>query len=187
MKQARWLLLAGVGSLLACESAKTDRPVVASTEATPVTPRVSWPSPAARDERAFAALGDAARASALLARSPVPVLAPTSVTLDDPTFIVGPEYYSLSGTIEGATIVVEGKRAAYRYEAIAPNPGDRKLRSGTGFVSVNEGIRTTSWVENGVGYALDVECADPGDERCASEAFAIDLVEHLGFAGGGPR
>lgn len=171
----------------ACESATPDRTAAVSTDAHLVTPKISWPSPAVRDERAFASLGDRERASELVERAPVPVLAPTNVALEQPTFIVGPEFYALTGRVDGATISIHGKRAAHRYEGIEPVKGNRTLRGVPGFVSENEGIRTTSWIENGAAYSLDVECADPTEARCASDAFAVELVENLKFAGGGAR
>jgi hypothetical protein len=170
--------------MMACEPATPDRSVAVSTESLVVTPKVTVPA-AKVDARAFAALGDAKRATELVARSPVPVLAPTSVTLERPTFVVGAEYYALTGRVSGTTIAIQGTRAAHRYEGIGPIPGDRTLRGMRGFVSINEGIRTTSWMEGGVAYSVDIECADPNDARCASETFALDVVEHLGFAGAG--
>jgi hypothetical protein len=168
----------------ACESSTPDRPVTASTDTSVVTPKVTWPRETTGDARAFAALGEPVRAKELLGRSPVPVLAPTNVTFERPTFVIGAEYYALTGRVAGATLAIQGTRAAHRYEGIAPLAGDRVLRGVRGFVSVNEGIRTMSWMENGVAYSLDVECARPSDERCSSDTFALDLVEHLAFAGG---
>lgn len=180
----RFFLLLGL-SAVACEPATPDRSVAASTESTVVTPKVVTPPGAGVDQRAFAALGEPKRATELVGRSPVPVLAPTSVTLERPTFVVGAEYYALTGRVAGTTIAIQGTRAAHRYAGIAPIPGDRTLRGVRGFVSINEGIRTTSWIENGVAYSVDIECADPNDARCTSETFALDVVLHLGFAGGG--
>jgi len=172
---------------MACESAPPDRTVATSTQTTVVTPKVTWPAAAQADARARAALGEPKRASELLARSPVPVLAPTSVTFERPSFVVGTEYYALTGRVSGTTIAIQGTRAARHYDGIAPVTGDRSLRGVPGFVSINEGIRTTSWIENGVAYSVDVECQDPGEDRCTSDAFVIDVVEHLAFAGGGSR
>jgi len=158
-----------------CESASQDREVIASANTNVITPKIVWPAASTRDDRAFAALGagskeDDSRVRALLARSPVVVLAPTNVTFKRPTFVVGPEYYALTGHVDGATIAIQGKRAAHRYDDIAPIPGDHALRGGRGFVSVNEGIRTSSWIENGAAYSVDVECSEATDERCSSEA-----------------
>jgi hypothetical protein len=173
--------------VLACEPGTSDRSVAVAPEATIVTPKVTLPASAKADARAFAALGESKRATELLARSVVPVLAPTSVTLERPTFVVGAEFYTLTGRVSGATIAIQGTRAAHRYEDVAPIPGNRTLRGLRGFISTNEGIRTTSWIENGVAYSVDIECASPEDARCTGETFALDVVEHLGLAGGGAR
>jgi hypothetical protein len=181
---ARIFLPALAALSMACETSSPDRPVTTSTNTNVVTPKVSWPSGTKGDARAFASLGDPSRAAELLARSPVPVLAPTTLSFDRPTFVIGAEYYALTGHVDGATIAIQGTRAAHRYEDIAPVAGDRVLRGVRGFVSMNEGIRTTSWIENGVAYSLDVECSARDDARCSSDAFAVELVEHLAFAGG---
>jgi hypothetical protein len=181
-------------SVMACESTPSEPVVVTPrTNTNVVTPKVTWPAQATRDDRAFASLGDAAHATELLGRSPVPVLAPTNLSTFEqrPTFVVGAEYYALTlhiaspagGVSGGATIAITGKRAAHRYDNIAPITGDRALRNTRGFVSVNEGIRTSSWIENGAAYSIDIECADASDARCASDAFVVELIEHLGFAG----
>jgi hypothetical protein len=151
-----------------------------------VTPKVTWPN-LPRDDRALASLGaDKSHAMELLLQASVPVLAPTNVTFEKPTFIVKKEFWSLTGRVNGATIAIQGTRVAHRYDDIAPAAGNRSLRGSKGFVSINEGIRTASWIENGVAYSLDVECANPAaDARCTDEAFTVDLVDHLGFAGGG--
>lgn len=173
-------------SCLACAPDAPDRVVTTSPNTEVVTPKVVWPS-TARDERAFAALGEPKHALELLARSPVPVLAPTHVALERPTFVVGAEYFALTGRISGATIAIQGTRARHRYDTVQPVSGDRVLRGVPGFVSSNEGIRTTAWTENGASYSVDVECAERNDTRCASEAFVLDFVEKLGLAGGGSR
>ncbi len=174
-------------SAMACESATPERAVAASADTNVVTPKITWPAATKVDARAAAALGDAKRANELLGRSPVPVLAPTNVTFERPTFVVGSEYYALTGRVAGTTISIQGTRAAHRYDDVAPVRGDRAIRETQGFVSTNEGIRTASWIENGVAYSVDVECADPTDARCTNEAFALDVIEHLAFAGGGSR
>ena len=38
------------------------------------------------------------------------------------------------------------------------------LRGAKGFVTVNEGIRSASWMENGASYTIDVECRDPAHD-----------------------
>jgi hypothetical protein len=159
---------------------------------------VTWPDAAKIDERALAALGKSAREgkdaltsgelSALIARSPVPVLAPSRLVLTSPTLVVEGEYFALSGRLDGATIALQGTRAAHRYEGLEPVAGDRDLRATKGFVSVNEGIRTASWMENGAAYSVDVECADVvNDARCASDDFLLSVVAQLAYVGGSGR
>ncbi len=188
VRLSSFLVSFGVFSALAaCEAPPADRVVTASTDTNVVIPKVTWPTGAKIDARAVAALGDATRATELLARSPAPVLAPTNVTFERPTFVVGAEYYALTGRVSGTTIAIQGTRAARRYEGVAPVQGDRLVRGSHGFVSTNESIRTVSWIENGIAYSVDIECADPTDTRCTNDAFALDIVENLGFAGGGAR
>ena len=188
MRLASFILVPALAvAVTACDPATPDRAVTTSAETNVVTPKVTWPAGTKADARAFAALGEPTRAAELAGRSPVPVLAPTNVTFERPTFVVGAEYYALTGRVAGATVAIQGTRAARRHEDIAPITGDRLLRGARGFVSVNESIRTTSWIENGVAYSVDIECADPTDKRCVDETFALDIVEHLAFAGGGAR
>ncbi len=56
-----------------------------------------------------------------------------------------------------------------------------------GFVSINEGIRTASWIENGAAYSVDVECSDVRDARCQSEEFLLSIVAQLTYVGGSGR
>jgi len=160
---------------------------VTTVDVSTVTPKVTWPALASKDDRALAQLGnDKAHVAELLMQAPVPVFAPTNVTFERPTFVVGKEFWTLTGRVNGATISIQGTRAAHRYEDIGPVQGNRTLRGNKGFVSINEGIRTTSWMENGVAYSLDIECANPAtDTRCTDDGFSVDVVEHLGFAGVG--
>ena len=57
-------------------------------------------------------------------------------------------------------------------------------REARGFVTVNEGIRTASWMENGAAYSVDVECNDFRDARCQGEDFLLSIVAQLAFVGG---
>ncbi|MEZ4250284.1 MAG: hypothetical protein R3B99_18785 [Polyangiales bacterium] len=45
--------------------------------------------------------------------------------------------------------------------------------------TVNEGIRSLAWEENGAAYTLEVECASPIDRRCTDEAFLRELADQL--------
>jgi hypothetical protein len=159
-----------------------------------VRPAVAWPEASKIDERTLGSLVTATGGQperdvrAMIARSPVPVLAPKDLVLGSPTLVVEGEYFALSGHVSGATIALQGTRAAHRYEGVEPVAGNRTLRATKGFVSVNEGIRTASWIENGAAYSVDVECADPrNDARCQSDDFLLSIVTQLAYVGGSGR
>lgn len=163
-------------------SAEAPAPTVAATT---VKPAIAWPAADAIDARALEALGDA---RSRIDRSPVPVLAPSpDLRLERPTVIVEGGFYAITARVNGATINVQGTRIAHRREGVEPHPGDRALRAGKGFVTVNEGIRSASFVENGAAYSVDVECASIADARCQSDAFVVEVVERLAYVGGAGR
>ena len=187
----------GVVGASACNgnTARTDdrAPAVVTTSVSvTVRPVVAWPAAATIDDGALRALArDGTKTDrelrALVARSPVPVLAPRELELRTPTLVVEGEYFALTGRADGATISVQGTRAAHRYEGVEPVSGNRELRGVKGFVSVNEGIRTASWIENGAAYSADVECGDRLDARCQSEDFLLSIVAQLTYVGGSGR
>lgn len=181
----RGLLVHACVFALGCNgaTASSDAPPPASTGA--VKSAITWPSAASIDAHALEALGEGREK---LARSPVPVLAPAAgLGLERPTVVVEGEYYAITARIAGATVNVQGTRSVHRHEGVSPHPGNRSLRNGSGFVTVNEGIRSASFVENGAAYTVDVECASNTDARCASDAFVVELVEQLAYVGGAAR
>jgi hypothetical protein len=171
-------------ALAACNGspAASDSPArVAVTTSTTVRPQIAWP--ARPDSAALAALGpDATNVT----RSPVPVLAPAaSARLADPHVIVDAEYYAINGKLDGATVTIQGTRMQHVYQGMPKIDGDRAVRGTKGFVTVNEGIRSASWMENGASYTVDVECDSPSkDARCASDAFVLELAGALVYVGG---
>jgi hypothetical protein len=174
-----------------------------STSAVTVRPAVAWPALATIDDGALLSLSKSGGRNdreirALIARSPVPVLAPRELQLASPTLVVEGEYFALTGRVDGATISLQGTRAAHRYEGIDPAPGNRELirvsagagspaRTVRGFVTTNEGIRTASWIENGAAYSVDVECNESADARCHGDDFLLSIVAQLSFVGGSGR
>lgn len=170
-----------------------------STTSVVVRPMVAWPAAATVDDGALLSLsrsGDKTdrEIRALVARSPVPVLAPKDVRLETPTLMVEGEYFALTGRVERATsratVSIQGTRAAHRYETVDPQAGTRDLARGAnirGFVTINEGIRTASWIENGTAYSVDVECSEHTDLRCQNEDFLLSVVAQLTFVGGSGR
>jgi hypothetical protein len=155
-----------------------------------VRPAIAWPAASTVDDTALSSLGGRMSerdVRALVARSPVPLLAPKHLRLESPTLVVEGEYFALTGRADGATISLQGTRAAHRYEGVEQVSGNRSLRGTKGFVSINEGIRTASWIENGAAYTLDVECADVRDARCQGEELLLSIVEQLAYVGGSGR
>jgi hypothetical protein len=176
-------------------SRSDDHAPAVSTSSVTVRPTVAWPASSSIDDRALSALAaDGTKTDrelrAQVARSPVPVLAPKALRLSTPTLVVEGEYFALTGRVDGATISLQGTRAAHRYDGVELPAGNRELRGDLqlrGFVSVNEGIRTASWIENGAAYSVDVECNDNRDERCKSDEFLLSFVAQLTFIGGSGR
>ena len=170
-----------------------DHAPAVTTTSIVVRPTVAWPALESIDDAALLALSHDGTVAdrdvrSLIARSPVPVLAPKALKLESPTLVVEGEYFALTGRSSGATISLQGTRAAHRYEGIEPATGNRALRGSKGFVSVNEGIRTASWLENGAAYSLDVECSDlRNDARCQSDDFLLSIVAQLTYVGGSAR
>lgn len=123
-----------------------------------------------------------------IARSPVPVLVP-----GDPTWLAratiyspdGPDSfgYALSATHEGVNIHVQGSSIATLVPGVGQIRGNRRIRGGEGYLSSNDGIRSASWIEHGVAYSLDLECASSTGPAC-SEAALLAAVEGLAYVGG---
>ena len=184
-------------------SRESEHAPAVSTGAVSVRPAVAWPAASTIDDRPLVALareraaGNGAVESserrlsevrALVSRSPVPVLVPRDLRLATPTLVVEGEYFALTGRVDGVTIALQGTRAAHRYDGVQPVAGNRDLRGNLrGFVSVNEGIRTASWIENGAAYSVDLECADFQDARCQNDDFLLSVVTQLTYVGGSGR
>ncbi len=177
-------------------SRSDERAPAVSTTSVSVRPAVAWPALTTVDDGALRALSKSGGPSdrevrALIARSPVPFLAPRELQLASPTLVVEGEYFALTGRAEGATVSLQGTRAAHRYEGVDPVTGNRELVRGSGtargFVTTNEGIRTASWIENGAAYSVDVECSESADARCRGEDFLLSIVAQLTYVGGSGR
>lgn len=144
-----------------------------------------WPPASAIDH----ALRGRAPAAVLVevARSPVPVLLP-----GDPAWLArgalyvpaGPRAhgYTFASAVGERHLSVHASRIATLLPHIEPVRG-APVRGGHGFFSVNEGVRTASWIEHGVAYGLDLECFDPGAADC-DDATLRDLVAGLVYVGG---
>src|SRR5688572_8190755 len=111
--------------------------------------------------------------------SSVPVLLPRTLDLARATLVVEPTYTAPSVPAPGITVSLHTVRIAHQHPGVTAAGAERAIRGGTGYVTVNEGIRVATWTENGVAYALDLECAVAGDARCADDAYLLSLVEEL--------
>lgn len=124
----------------------------------------------------------------------VPVLVPSGPA-NQVHVVVEPGFYAYSGAVprtlpDGrvslATVSVQGTRYAHHHEGFPKDVSTHPMRGTRGLFTINEGITTTTWIENGAGYSVDVECSIPDDTRCADEAFVLDLTASLTFVGGRP-
>lgn len=149
----------------------------------------SWP-PVAQIDREVRNRAPAALLAAV-ERSPVPVLVPADPSwltraglyvADDPqTF--GYAFAATRVDADGARhLSVQASRFATLLPHLAKVRGDA-VRSGQGFLSVNEGVRTASWIEHGVAYSLELECFDPEAPSCDDTALR-ELVAGLVYVGG---
>lgn len=129
---------------------------------------------------------------AAVARSPVPVLVPSdpawlaraSVYVPDDPRAFGYALASTLGDADGERhLSVQASRLATLLPHIGPHRGS-PVRSGQGWFSVNEGVRTASWIEHGVAYSVDLECFDPEAPSC-DDAALRELVAGLVHVGGG--
>ena len=143
---------------------------------------VVWPAPSRRDEGLRAAL-DPTEVDAI-DRAPVPVLAPSGGWALAKVMPIGEAGYALVARSGGSKVVVSASRLAHLHLGLPATRPNARLRGVEGHVTVNEGIRSASWIEGGVAYTADLECGDPEAPECASEAGVVALVEGLVYAGG---
>lgn len=123
---------------------------------------------------------------AKVATSTVPVLVPKDGALLAVGVVMVEEVWTaFHAQAGGVTVHVAGTRLAHVHPEVPPSPGQTALRAGKGRVTVNEGIRQATFEENGVSYAVDVECARQDDARCTTDAYVVELTNALVFVGGG--
>ncbi|XXX74373.1 hypothetical protein WMF30_42680 [Sorangium sp. So ce134] len=157
------------------------QPLVATV--TPAVAAVTWPPAASIDRGALAALPETAAHAARI--SQVPVLVPSRRELLAAPVIVAKEHWtSFWATAESITVSLTMTRIARRYPSIPPIRSADAVRGAPALITANEGIWTASWLENGVTYALDVECASPEAPACASDALLRELASELVYVGG---
>jgi hypothetical protein len=120
-----------------------------------------------------------------IGRSPVSVLVPKRPELLRAGKVMAEEnWYAFNASHDGITVTVGASKIVHRYDDIAATKGKHAVRGVPGFVTRNEGIWTAAWRENGVYYALDVECGEPSDARCNDDTMLLELARDLVYVGG---
>jgi hypothetical protein len=167
----------------ACEARdEGSSPAGRSSDAIEVqTPR--WPGADSLDRAALARLPNEAREA--VRRSPVPVLVPaTGELLAAAKVMPETHFYAFWSRAGGVTVSMQATRVLHRHGGIAAPPTPHRVRGQPAIVTENTGIRTATWIEDGVSYSIDVECAAAGDTRCADTGFVIGLASGLAYVGG---
>ncbi|MBC8073736.1 MAG: hypothetical protein IAG13_35780 [Deltaproteobacteria bacterium] len=118
-----------------------------------------------------------------IARSPVPVLAP-SVIFEHATLSVGAHWYALSVHGEGWTLRVDGSGEARSYPHLKTFERTHPMRAGDGFFTRNEGVWSATWIEHGAAYSFEVECTAGAGAWCEDEAAVLAELERLVYLGG---
>ncbi|WP_437671918.1 hypothetical protein [Sorangium sp. So ce131] len=155
----------------------------AAAAAPPVPAHVAWPPAASLDRGALAALPK--RAAHAAGTSRVPVLVPSRRELLAAPVIVAKEHWtSFWARTEEITVSITMTRLSRKVPGIPPLRGAHIVRGEPAFITANEGIWSASWVESGVSYALDVECASPEAPACASDALVREIAAELVYVGG---
>jgi hypothetical protein len=108
-------------------------------------------------------------------------LGPSAILVSEPLFysVTGAMDATLpSGQASRATITVQGTREIHNSEHVETT-FNTKLRGRDALYTRNEEIATTTWIENGVVYSVDVECSQIEDERCRGDGFVKSVSENL--------
>lgn len=146
---------------------------------TPQWPRADTIDTAARSTLPPAAAGR-------LQESPVPVLVPSdSRLLQRAEAVVMPNQYTLTAKMDDATVSIQASPApaAGRAERTTTIPRTQ-VGSRAVFFTENEAIRVATWIENGVAYSAEIECAKADDPKCRDDTYLRSMVEKLVFVGG---
>lgn len=178
-------------ALAACDPAapalETPREQTAALSPAPALPlvisTVTWPAAASLDRGALEALPRKAAHAAM--KSQVPVLVPRRrELLASPVIVTRQHWTSFWARTEDLTVSLTMTRLSRKIPSIPPFRGAHFVRGKPALVTVNEGIWSATWIENGVSYALDIECASPDAPSCASDALVRELAAELVYVGG---
>ncbi len=123
-----------------------------------------------------------------LEAAPVPMLllpaehAPSSIVTS------GEHWAALSARSSDLTLSLHATDVAHPVvtddERVQLPPPEASVRGEPARVTINEQIRSVTWNEGVVSYVLEVECAQPfEDRRCTEPDFALELAQRLVPAG----
>ncbi len=144
---------------------------------------VTWPAESLVDQDARLALTPSAREAIEL--SPVPVLAVAqSQLLRNAIITRGEAFAAVSSRDDGLIVSLHATARAHRYPGVKPASGPALVRGQAAFVTRNEQIWSASWIEGGVAYSLELECATLPDARCDDDNLLLQLAEALVYLGG---
>jgi hypothetical protein len=165
------LLIASIGCV--------GRPASGGSTSTQTPPQI--------DQKVAASLPASVRQG--IAQSPVRVLVPNvGQLLASSQLSIGNGFYSIHAQADGLTVVIQGSPVTPQTPSIVKEAPASSLIAGRRvFLSLNEGIRTASWVESSAAYSMDLECAKVQDSRCSSEDYLRGLISGLAFVGGGKQ
>lgn len=104
------------------------------------------------------------------------------------TFVTaGPAWYALSYHHEGLTVSLHATDRVHAeldpQELERIGPPSETVRGEPARTTLNEQIRAVTWTEDGVAFALEVECFHAlSDTRCTEPYWALDLADELAEA-----
>ncbi len=184
----RWWLCV-LALALGCATSAEDAPPAPSKARPTAAPRivdveVRWPAASAIDQAVLAKLSDDARA--VVRRAPVPVLVVDEGDMAaSATLMAEKRWFALSTRGDSVIVSVHASKAAHRYPGMeTAGRGRHRVRGHDAWVTQNEAIWSAAWIENGVAYSLELECAALPDPRCDSEDYLMQLAGKLAFVGG---
>ena len=147
---------------------------------------VRWPDASTRDDELRALLPEQARA--VVDAAPVPILAPSDGELLASTVVTNGAHWSAwSAHADGLYVSFHASRRAKVYPHVEPAKGNADVRGVDGWLTHNEGVWVASWIEHGVAYDLELECAQLQADACQSTDAVAALAESLTFIGGRGR
>jgi hypothetical protein len=112
---------------------------------------------------------------------------PSGQAWRDSAFLTqGPGWHALSMQGDGLHLSLHALARAVERPDLEAELGHQPLPEGTR-VSHSHKIWTVSFTRYNVAYALDVECAAPGqDPRCEDDRAALEVYRGLELVGGAP-